>query len=107
MADLTEIVLVLTSVATRADADRLARAMVERRLAACVHVEAIDSVYHWQGSLRQEPEFRLLLKTGAARHAALIEALRQAHPYELPALVTLRAHDVTADYARWIEQQTR
>ena len=107
MANSTNILLVVTSVGTRADADRLARTMVERRLAACVHIEAIDSVYHWQGGLRQEPEFRLLLKTEASRHGALLDALRQAHPYELPALVTLRAHDVSPDYAHWVGEQTR
>ena len=104
---MAEVLLVLTSVGTRADADRLARAMVEQRLAACVHIEAIDSVYRWQGAVHQEPEFRLLLKTSAQRHAALINALRAAHPYELPALVTLRSHDVTPDYARWMTEQTR
>ena len=104
---MAEILLVLTSVGTRADADRLARAMVEQRLAACVHIEAIDSVYRWQGAVQQEPEFRLLLKTSAQCHAALIDALRAAQPYELPALVTLRSHDVTLDYAGWVAQQTR
>ncbi|MCB2071832.1 MAG: divalent-cation tolerance protein CutA, partial [Ottowia sp.] len=60
---MTQILLVLTTVATQADAQVLARSMVEQRLAACAHIEAIDSVYRWQGAVQQEGEWRLLLKT--------------------------------------------
>ena len=74
---MTNILLVLTSVGTRADADRLARAVVEQRLAACVHIEAIDSVYRWNGAVQQEPEFRLLFKTTPERSAPLQAALRE------------------------------
>ena len=59
------LLLVLTTVATRADADALARAMVEQRLAACGQISAIDSVYRWQGAVQSEGEFRVLFKTTA------------------------------------------
>ncbi len=86
---MTKILLVLTTVATQADAQVLARSMVEQRLAACAHIEAIDSVYRWQGAVQQEGEWRLLLKTTAARYPALEAALRAQHPYELPAIVAV------------------
>lgn len=96
-----------TTVATRVDADRLAQAAVCERLAACAQIEAIDSVYVWQGALQQEPELRLLFKTTLARQAALIARLRELHPYELPAIYSVAVHDATPDYAEWVRANTR
>jgi periplasmic divalent cation tolerance protein len=93
--------LVLTTVATREDAQRLARAMVEQRLAACAQISAIDSVYRWNGALQQEPEWRLLLKTTVAARPALQIALRAAHPYQLPAIVALPMQ-AQEDFAGWV-----
>jgi periplasmic divalent cation tolerance protein len=103
---LTQILLVLTSVATRADADRLARSLVGQHLAACAQISAIDSVYHWQGALQAEGEWRILFKTSADRWPALQQALRAAHPYQLPAIVALPCCDVLPEFAAWVQEET-
>ena len=103
--DLTNILLVFISVGTRADADRLARVVVEQRLAACAHIEAIDSVYRWNGAVQQEPEFRLLFKTTPERSAPLQAALREHHPYELPAIVCLPAQ-ASIEFAAWVAAES-
>lgn len=93
---------VYTTLATRDDAQRIATAMVERRLAACAQIEAIESVYRWQGAVQREPEFRLMLKTTEARYPALEAAILALHPYDLPAIhavAVVRAH---AHYAAWV-----
>src|SRR5688572_27909624 len=82
-------IAVVTTVATLADAQRLARALVERRLAACAQVSQIESVYRWQGALQQEPEYRVLFKTLEARYVEVEAALRSMHPYQLPAIHAL------------------
>ena len=73
-------IAVVTTVATRDDAQRLARALVERRLAACAQISAIDSVYHWKGVVQQEPEFRLLFKTTEERYPLVETTIRALHP---------------------------
>ncbi|MDR0458548.1 MAG: divalent-cation tolerance protein CutA [Burkholderiaceae bacterium] len=93
--------LVLTTVATREDAQCLARAMVEQRLAACAQISAIDSIYRWRGVVQHEPEWRLLLKTTAAARPALQTALRAAHPYELPAIAWLPMQ-AAEDFGAWV-----
>ena len=103
---MTQILLVLTTLATHADAQRLARAMVEQRLAACAQISRIDSVYRWQDALHAEPEFRLLLKTSATRYPALHAALRAQHPYQLPAIVALPCAHALPEFADWVEQET-
>ncbi len=101
------LLLVLTTVATRADADALARAMVEQRLAACAQISAIDSVYWWQGAVQAEGEFRVLFKTTAERYPALEAALRASHPYELPAIVALPVAQALPEFADWVGTETR
>ncbi len=94
--------LVVTTVGTREQALALGREMVERRLAACAQLSAIDSVYRWQGAVEQDAEFRLLLKTRPSRYAALEAALRQHHPYELPAIHAIATVQADAAYAEWV-----
>ena len=103
---MTDILLVSTTVSAQADAQRLARAMVESRLAACAQIERIDSVYHWQGALQESPEWRVLFKTTEAHYAALEAALLDAHPYELPAIVAVPTHTVSVAYAQWVRAET-
>lgn len=101
------LLLVLTTLATREQALALGRAMVEARLAACAQVEAIVSVYRWQGAVLQDDEWRLLLKTTAARYPALEAALRDRHPYELPALVAVPVAAAAAPFAAWVASETQ
>ncbi|MFG6455631.1 divalent-cation tolerance protein CutA [Roseateles sp. BYS96W] len=102
MSRTTDLVAVFTTVSTRQQADLLARATVEQRLAACVQIEAIHSTYRWQGEIVNEPEVRLMLKTTQANYAALEVLLRQRHPYEVPAIFALPIAEASAPYAGWV-----
>jgi periplasmic divalent cation tolerance protein len=99
--------LVITTVATREQALSLAHDLVGRRLAACAQITAIDSIYRWQGSVAQEGEFRLLLKTHAEGYAALEAAIRAQHPYELPAIHAIATAMAHLPYAEWVEASTQ
>lgn len=102
-----KLLAVYTTVATRDEARRLARAMVERRLAACAQIDAIESCYVWDGAVQQEPEHRLLFKTSEAAFAALEAALLELHPYALPAIHAVAAERVHAPYAEWVAAGSR
>lgn len=99
--------LVVTTVGTVDDARALARAMVERRLAACAQIGAIDSIYRWQGRIEHEPEYRVLFKTRAGLYAELESAIRAIHPYELPAIHALPTVQAYGPYAEWVEASTQ
>lgn len=103
---LMDLSAVSTTVATADDARRLARAVLARRLAACVQVEPITSHYRWQGALHEEGEQRLVCKTTAAAVPALLALLREEHPYELPQFV-VQPLQATKDYADWVRQETQ
>lgn len=102
-----DILTVTTTVGSAADAERLAREIASCRLAACVQVEAgLQSFYHWQGRLCEEPEVRLVIKTLPACEHALQQLFAQHHPYEVPQFlsVTMRASEA---YARWARAEVR
>ena len=97
-------IAVVTTVASPEQAQALARALVERRLAACAQISRIDSVYRWQGRIVQEPECRIVLKTTRERYAQVEQAIRELHGYELPAIHALAFEAIHAPYAEWIVQ---
>lgn len=100
------LIAVFTTLPERAAAQALARQMVERGLAACAQISEVESFYRWDGRVQQEGEFRLLLKTRAELYAALEQALRELHPYELPAIHAQALGPVYEPYARWVAAQT-
>lgn len=99
------VLVVLTTLATQADAQALARQLVERHLVACAQINAIESIYRWQGSIVQDSEWRLLLKTSPNRYAALEAAILELHPYDLPAIVALPCSHALAPFAEWVAQE--
>jgi periplasmic divalent cation tolerance protein len=98
--------LVRVALSTAPDGEtaaRIARTLVEERLAACVNVvPAVRSIYRWQGRVEDDAEVLLVIKTRAERVDALAERLRALHPYELPELVALPVAAGSAPYLDWL-----
>ena len=95
-------VIATLDVGSRAEAQSMARALVERKLAACAQIDAIESFYAWNSSVQNEPEFRITFKTTDARYAAVEAAIRELHSYELPAIHAVALAHVFAPYAHWV-----
>lgn len=100
------LVIILTTTETEDEARTLATGLLEQRLAACVQLSEIDSLYVWQGEIATDPEVRLFIKTPAARVDAALQWLRTNHPYDVPQLVVLEAAMVNADYLAWAQDAT-
>ena len=96
------LLLLITTLPSRESAQALAREAVQRGLAACGQIEAIESVYHWEGQLCEDAEWRLLLKTSAARREALAALVTERHPYELPALLCVPVAWAEPAFAAWV-----
>jgi periplasmic divalent cation tolerance protein len=100
--------LVLTNLPDRAAAERIADLLVGQRLAACANVLApCRSVYRWKGAVQREEEHPVLIKTTAERYAALEQALRAAHPYEVPEIIALPVERGLTAYLDWVAAETR
>jgi|SRR4051812_17765759 periplasmic divalent cation tolerance protein len=100
--------LVLTNVPDRAVAERLADMLIEKKLAACVNILApCRSVYRWKDAMQHDEEHPLLIKTTSQRYAELEQALRAAHPYELPEIIGVPIERGLAAYLGWVDAETK
>ncbi|HUN92364.1 MAG TPA: divalent-cation tolerance protein CutA [Burkholderiaceae bacterium] len=102
-----EVLCVLTHCPDEESAQRIARALVENQLAACVNRHGpVRSVYRWQGRIEEAYEVALVIKTTRARYPALEQAIRQLHPYETPEIVALPLAAGYGPYLRWVADST-
>ncbi len=102
---MSEQVVALSTLGNAADAERIGRALVERRLAACVNVvPGVVSLYRWKGEIQRDEEWLLVIKTRADALEPLRAALVSLHPYELPELVAWPIAGGHEPYLRWIDQ---
>ena len=94
--------VVLTTAGSPDEARRLARALVEARLAACAQLVPIDSVYRWEGEVREDREVLLVIKTSTDRYAEVEALVRELHSYEVPEVVRLDVAEGLPEYLDWI-----
>jgi periplasmic divalent cation tolerance protein len=95
--------VVLTTTPNPEEAERLAHAIVEAKLAACVQIlPQITSVYFWDGKVQTEPEHLLLIKTLEEKFDALADFIRKNHSYDVPEIVALEAEKVSDSYLSWL-----
>ena len=93
--------VVLTTEGDREAAHRLASALVEARVAACVGMYPIDSIYRWEGAVREEREVQLVIKTTPGAVDGLVTAIAEHHSYDVPEVVVLDAR-TSAGYGAWM-----
>ena len=100
--------LVYVTAANRAAALKIARVIVENRLAACANVlDGATSVYWWDGKLTEESEAVLIAKTTSDMTSALIAKIMEIHDYSCPCVVTLPIAEGNPDFLRWVADQVK
>ena len=98
--------LVMTTVANKEQAEKIARAVLEARLAACVQIQEITSFYWWDGKINRDAEQLLYLKTTAGHYAALEAAIIANHTYDTPEILQLPIERGFEKYLDWMERET-
>jgi periplasmic divalent cation tolerance protein len=102
-----EVLVVLCTCPDEPTAERIARALVSERLAACVNrLPGIRSVYRWRGDVQDEPEVLMLIKTTRDRYQALEMRLKTLHPYDLPEIIALPVTIGLDAYLDWVAGET-
>jgi periplasmic divalent cation tolerance protein len=99
-------IAVLTSIDSLGQARAIANMLVERKLAACVQISPIESVYSWEGSVQTEDEYRVFAKTTEERYTDVEAAIRELHSYELPAIYAISLSQVFDPYADWVAENS-
>jgi periplasmic divalent cation tolerance protein len=97
--------IILTTVSSHDEARRMARTLVEDRLAACVNiVGGVDSVYRWKGAVEEAAEILLLIKTSVEKLDALEAAVRRLHSYDVPEFLILQIDGGSVAYLNWLRE---
>ena len=102
---MTDKIVMFSTTGTEEEARKIARALVEAHLAACVNiVPGITSMYRWQGNIEESAEFLLIIKTGRALTAEVQAAIERVHSYDLPEAIAVPIVDGSGRYLDWLEQ---
>lgn len=102
---MTNCVVGFVTCSTRAEARKLAKVILEGKLAACVNIIAgLESHYWWQGKLDRANEYLLVIKTTRAKTAALTRAVKATHSYEVPEVIFLPVMQGERNYLKWIRE---
>ncbi|HEY2991017.1 MAG TPA: divalent-cation tolerance protein CutA [Candidatus Binatia bacterium] len=103
---MSEFIVVLVTVGSPDEGDRLARALVEERLAACVNrVPTVQSIYRWQGQVESSAEELLIVKTRRDLFARVKDRVQQLHSYSVPEIIALPILDGSESYFRWLQEE--
>ncbi len=98
---------IYVTVANQDEARKIAKAVVEERLAACANIiPGVESVYWWQGEVRSYSESVVILKTDSARVEVLTAKINQLHSYDVPCVVALAIQGGNDDFLNWISKET-
>ena len=101
---MTDKIVILSTCATQEEAERIARLLVDARLAACVNVvPRVRSFYWWKGAVESGDEWLLLIKSSRDRFDALRLELEKAHSYEVPEAIALAIVDGAKNYMAWLD----
>lgn len=105
---MSDVIVVVTTVGSKDDANRIATTLVDRRLVACAQISGpIDSVYWWEDEVERAEEWVCTVKTRQDRYAVVEEAIRQLHPYEVPEILAVSVVAGNAAYLQWVGQQVK
>jgi periplasmic divalent cation tolerance protein len=98
---------VVTTTEHRADAEAIARALVEERLAACVQIVGpITSIYRWQDKIETAQEWQCWAKSRRVLYDRIEAVIRRLHPYQVPEILAIAVLAGSADYLAWLEAET-
>jgi periplasmic divalent cation tolerance protein len=106
---MTDKIVVVVTCGSMKEAKRLASALVEARLAACVNISTapVESVYRWKGRVERGKEFLLLVKSTRKNFVALRREIERLHSYDLPEIIAMPITEGSAEYLRWLGESVR
>lgn len=103
---MTEKIVVFSNCPSEEEARRVAKSLVEARVAACVNiVPGVSSIYHWKGAIEEESEWMLVIKSTREQFETLSAELRKIHSYQVPEVIAIPIVDGNGEYLDWIGRE--
>lgn len=108
MGDKKENIVVFITAASEEEAVKIARALVEEKLAGCVNIiRNIRSIYSWQGKIEDEPEVLMVAKTRRGNFKTLSKTVKELHSYTVPEIIAIPIVKGSKEYLKWLEEVTK
>lgn len=104
---MSDYIQVETTTATQEEAEKIARALLEARLAACVQIVPCQSLYHWQGAIEESRELRCTIKARKDLFPELASLIRSLHSYDTPEIIAAAIVDGAPAYLDWMQQELK
>jgi len=102
---MTDAIVIFVTAGSEAEAETIAKALVEERLVACVNIlSPIRSIYRWEGTVADDREWLLLIKTQAERFSAVAARVKELHSYQVPEVIALPIVAGAGGYLRWLQE---
>lgn len=102
---MNDYLVVLVTATSTAQARRMARKLLQNKLAACVNFVPVDSMFIWQGAIQEEEEVLMIIKTRSEAFDALMNAIKLAHTYDTPEIIGIPVVIGSPDYLKWINDE--
>lgn len=103
-----DVIQVFTTTEKKEDAERIAKSVIEARLAACVQIMGpIESTYRWKGRIEKSVEWFCFIKSTNKLYSDLESAIKKEHPYEVPEIIAVPVSGGSADYLEWLKGQVK
>lgn len=104
---MSEFITVYVTVSSETEGTHISRALVEEHLAACVNViPGVRSFYRWEGTVADDPELLLIIKSRSSRLTPLITRIKELHSYDVPEVIALPIQGGSDDYLDWVRTET-
>ena len=97
--------MILTTTDSKSEAENIAKALIEDRLAACVQIESIESIYRWEGKIVQESEYLLRIKSIDSMYEKIEAKIKSMHSYDIPQIIQIPITRGYEQYLNWIEEE--
>ena len=106
--DVEEVIIVLITTGSEAEATTIGRAVVQKGLAACANILPLKkSIFQWEGKIAEEQEFLMILKSRAVLFDELSMVVKQLHSYQVPEIIAIPIGSVSIPYLNWVRECTR
>lgn len=99
-------IIVITTTSNKAEAEKIASALLELKICACIQIFPIVSMYHWKGKIEKSAEFQLLIKTTKRCYEKIEKEIKNLHSYETPEIIYTDIKGGSFEYLNWIDCET-
>lgn len=98
---------VFTTTDKKQIAEKIAKELIKKKLAGCVQIFAIESIYEWKGKIENAKEFLCIIKTKKSVYEEVEKAIKELHNYKIPEIISLAIIDGNKEYLNWLNKQVK